>query len=169
MTRRLLERIRVELPDVAVRTTLIAGFPGETESEFVELLDFVRDFGFDHLGVFAYSPEEGTDAGRLPEQIPFRERRRRRRALLEAQKESARRRNQRLVGRRLGFLVEGEGKGTRWIGRHGGQAPEIDGISHLRPIPGFALTAGEFCTGIVTSAGSYDLAARVGPAGENEG
>lgn len=161
-TRRLLDQLRREIPGVWVRTTLIAGYPGETQQEFEELLDFVGGYAFDHLGVFAYSREEGTPAGRRPDQIPVRERRRRRAQILSAQKEISRARQQRLVGERLNLLLDAPRPGGGWTARHAGQAPDVDGVTHLRSGATPGLAPGMFVEAIVTSAGAYDLAARLG-------
>lgn len=160
-TRRLLERMRDEIPGVSVRTTLIAGYPGETEEEFEELLAFVRAYRFDHLGVFAYSREDGTHAGKRGDQIPLRERRRRRGKLLAAQRDLSRARLQEMVGQRLTLLVDAPHPRGGWIARHAGQAPEVDGITHLSSGATPGLAPGMFVEAIVTSAGSYDLAARL--------
>jgi ribosomal protein S12 methylthiotransferase len=159
-TQRLLERLRREVPGIAVRSTLITGFPGETEEEFEELLAWVRDYGFDHLGVFAFSPEEGTHAATLPGQLPATERRERRNRVMAAQREVSRARNRARVGQRVKLLIEGEHPRGGWIARHEGQAPEVDGKTHLRDSSGRPVGVGDFIEAEVTSAGVYDLVAR---------
>ncbi len=159
-TRRLLERIRREIPSVSVRTTLIAGYPGETSEQFEELLAFVREYGFDHLGVFAYSREDGTRAATRADQIPVLERRNRRSRLLAAQREISRRRGQEMIGRRLRLLIDAPHPRGGWIARHAGQAPEVDGITVVRGRMLPALAPGQFVESIVTSAAAYDLVAR---------
>jgi ribosomal protein S12 methylthiotransferase len=126
---RLLERARELAPDVFLRSTFIVGFPGETEAHFQDLLAFVEQARFDHLGAFAYSPEEGTPGAALPGRVPKNTQRRRLRQLLEAQRPIALERRQRLVGRRLTVLVEGVCEESEHLlqGRHFGQAPQIDG------------------------------------------
>ena len=126
---RLLERARELAPDVFLRSTFIVGFPGETEEQFQDLLRFVERARFDHLGAFAYSPEEGTPSAELPGRVPKHVARRRLRQLLEAQKPIALAQRQRLVGERLTVLVEGACAETEHLleGRHHGMAPEIDG------------------------------------------
>ncbi|HEX9945526.1 MAG TPA: 30S ribosomal protein S12 methylthiotransferase RimO [Thermoanaerobaculia bacterium] len=126
---RLLERARELAPDVFLRSTFIVGFPGETEEHFRDLLAFVERARFDHLGAFAYSPEEGTPGAALGGRVPKSTQRRRLRQLLEAQRPIALERRQRLVGRRMTVLVEGACEESEHLlqGRHFGQAPQIDG------------------------------------------
>ncbi len=159
-TRQILERLRRDMPEGAVRTTLIAGFPGETDAEFEELLAWVRDYGFDHLGVFAFSPEEGTHAAALPGQLPAAVRRERRDRIMAAQREVSKARNRARIGRRVKLLIEAEDPRGGWIARHEGQAPEVDGKTRLRGASGRAIGAGDFIEAEVTSAGVYDLVAR---------
>ncbi len=127
--RRLLERARELAPDIFLRSTFIVGFPGETEEQFQDLVRFVQDVRFDHLGAFAYSPEEDTPGAKLPGRVPKHVARRRLRQLLEAHRPIALERRQRLVGQRLQVLVEGPCEETEHLlqGRHYGMAPEIDG------------------------------------------
>ena len=126
---RLLERARELAPDVFLRSTFIVGFPGETEEHFRDLMAFVEQARFDHLGAFAYSPEEGTPGAGLAGRVPRQTQRRRLRQLLEAQKPIALAQRQRLVGRRLTVLVEGVCEESEHLlqGRHHGMAPQIDG------------------------------------------
>ena len=164
--RRLLERIRVRVPQVALRTSFIVGFPGETEQAFRELVEFVREQEFERLGVFTYSREEGTAAYDLPGQVPEREKRQRRAELMKAQAEISWRHNRALVGKEVTVLVEGhmEGRATRMRGRTPWQAPEIDGMVVL---PG-TLEPGEFVRARVKQAFTYDLVAEVMDAGQSE-
>ncbi len=126
---RLLERARELAPDVFLRSTFIVGFPGETEEHFRDLAAFVEQARFDHLGAFAYSPEEGTPGAALAGRVPKNTQRRRLRQLLEAQRPIALERRRRLVGRRMRVLVEGACEESEHLlqGRHAGQAPQIDG------------------------------------------
>jgi ribosomal protein S12 methylthiotransferase len=157
--RRLLERIRMHVPQVAIRTSFIVGFPGETERAFQQLMGFVREQQFERVGVFTYSREEGTDAYDLPGQVPEREKRRRRAQLMEAQAAISLRRNQELTGKAVQVLVEGQlaGRATRMRGRTPWQAPEIDGMVVLRG----AAEPGELIDARVTRALTYDLVAEV--------
>jgi ribosomal protein S12 methylthiotransferase len=126
---RLLERARELAPDVFLRSTFIVGFPGETEEHFKDLVAFVKEARFDHLGAFAYSPEEGTPGAELPGRVPKSTARRRLRQLLEAQQPIALERRRRLVGQRMKVLVEGACEESEHLlqGRHHGMAPQIDG------------------------------------------
>jgi len=126
---RLLERARELAPDVFLRSTFVVGFPGETEEHFRDLQEFVRRARFDHLGAFAYSPEEGTPGAALPNRVPRNVAGRRLRQLLETQRPIALEQRRRLIGRRLEVLVEGPCEESEHLlqGRHHGMAPDIDG------------------------------------------
>lgn len=115
-----------EDPDFCIRTTVLVGFPGETEEEFRELLKFIEEAEFDRLGAFAYSKEEGTPAASLPDQIPDEVRNGRLEEVMRLQQEVSLRRNRRWVGRTLEVLVEGEG-----VGRSFRDAPEVDGVVYF--------------------------------------
>jgi ribosomal protein S12 methylthiotransferase len=154
---KLLERIRAALPDVVLRTTLIAGFPGETRADVRELQSFLREARFDYVGVFAYSPEEGTSAAVLPDQIPTRTRRTRAQRLRDIADEIGFERAASRVGETLDVLVEGVDEDENVVvGRWRGQAPEIDGLVVLdKGTPGDIVSAS-----IVDSLG-YDLEGEV--------
>jgi ribosomal protein S12 methylthiotransferase len=126
---RLLDRARELAPDIFLRSTFIVGFPGETEEHFQDLLGFVEKARFDHLGAFAYSPENDTPGASLPNRVPRHVARRRLRQLLEAQRPIALEQRRRLLGKRLEVIVEGPCEETEHLlqGRHYGMAPEIDG------------------------------------------
>lgn len=157
--RKVLERIRKRVPGVALRTSFIVGFPGESDAAFGRLLEFVREQEFDRVGVFTYSREENTAAHDLPEQVPERIKRVRRAQLMEAQAGIALRKNRGLIGCELEVLVEGPvpGRTTRMRGRTQAQAPEIDGSVFFT---GEAL-AGEFVRVRIDKALTYDLSGRV--------
>ncbi len=162
---RLLARARELAPDVALRSTFIVGFPGETEEHFEDLLDFVREARLDHLGGFVYSPEEGTPAAELPNRVPRGVARRRHERLLEVQKPISLARRKRLEGRVLDVLVEGTHPETDHLlrGRHAGQAPDIDGYVLIND--GLA-PAGTIARVEITEGFADDLVGRVvGPAG----
>ncbi|MEA2693025.1 MAG: ribosomal protein methylthiotransferase [Acidobacteriota bacterium] len=162
---RLLERARELAPDVFLRSTFIVGFPGETEEHFQDLLRFVERARLDHLGAFAYSPEEGTPSAELPGRVPKHVARRRLRQLLEAQKPIALAQRRRLVGERLTVLVEGACAETEHLleGRHHGMAPEIDGRVLIND--GRA-PAGSFAEVEITEAYADDVVGHiVGPVG----
>lgn len=158
----LIRRARQEMPDVSLRSTFIVGFPGETEDDVDELVEFVAEAGFDHAGVFAYSPEEGTKAALLPGQVApeiVAERVTRvGQALIDSGEAAAAGR----VGTHVRVLVESlsaeEGpEGTWGAGRTCGQAPDIDGVTFLTgPLPTEAQT-GELVDGVVEEAAGHDL------------
>jgi ribosomal protein S12 methylthiotransferase len=132
---RLIERIRRALPQVALRTSLIVGFPGEGRNEFLALKEFVREARFDHLGVFAYSREEGTSAFALGDPIPEKEKVRRRDEIMALQAEIAASTLRKYLLRRLDVLIDPSssvGKG-RLAGRTRFQAPEVDGVVEIEP------------------------------------
>jgi ribosomal protein S12 methylthiotransferase len=126
----LIERIRLKLPGVSLRTSLIVGFPGEGRREFDRLREFVGEARFDHLGVFVYSPEEGTPAFELGDPVPEREKLRRQREIMTLQARISRAVNARYLHSRQEVLIESAVKGPRlaWIGRTRFQAPEVDGV-----------------------------------------
>jgi ribosomal protein S12 methylthiotransferase len=156
---RLVENIREGIPGVALRTTMIVGFPGETESDFRELSDFCGEMEFDRLGVFAYSDEEQTAAFDLGPKVPRRTAERRRRALMRQQARIARRKGRALVGRELEILVEGLARESDLLveGRLEAQAPEIDGVCLVSDSEIGALEPGEFYRFRVTRALEHDL------------
>lgn len=158
--RRTLERLRAAMPDIALRTTFLVGFPGETEQEFQGLLDFVREVRFDHIGAFPFSPQPGTEAARLPDQVPERVKRRRYRELMAVAQEVSWERNREWVGREMTVLVESEpGKpgpeGPLFAGRSYRDAPEVDGMV----ICSGTATPGELRRVRITQALPYDLLA----------
>ncbi|HLK85815.1 MAG TPA: 30S ribosomal protein S12 methylthiotransferase RimO [Candidatus Binataceae bacterium] len=157
--RRLLDRVREKIPGVALRTSFIVGFPGETESAFAKLVAFVREQQFDRVGVFTYSREENTPACDLPHQVPETLKRRRRAALMETAAEISLAKNRGLVGRELEVMVEGAmpGRATRLRARTAAQAPEIDGMCLLSG----EAEPGEFVRARIERASTYDLHGRI--------
>ncbi len=125
--RRTIAELRAAIPDVAIRTAFIVGFPGETETEFQTLFEFVQEMAFDRVGVFLYSHEEGTPAYAFPDDVPEAVKEERRERLMVAQQAISLRRNLRFVGKRLPVLLEGQGDDLT-IGRTVYDAPEIDGL-----------------------------------------
>ena len=156
----MVQRIRERVRGVAIRTSFIVGFPGETEEDFERLQEFVRAAQFDNVGVFTFSDEEGTASFDLPGRVPARVRESRRRRLMALQKRISARRNRARVGQRLEVLVEGAHPDSDLLlrGRLATQAPEIDGQVILND--GTA-EAGAFVTCEVTEAHPYDLVARI--------
>ncbi len=158
---KLIEKVRKKVPDVALRTSLIVGFPGEGAKEFQGLMQFVREARFDHLGVFPYSAEAGTAAASIEDRLTAEEKERRRGEVMELQAGISRARNQDFVGRRMKVLVEGPLAGGLGYGaRTRTQAPEVDGVV-LVDADAAALKAGSpFIEVEITGAGSYDLKGR---------
>jgi ribosomal protein S12 methylthiotransferase len=161
----LVERIRTRLPGAAIRTSIIVGFPGEGRREFAALKDFVRRAGFDHLGVFAYSPEEGTSAARRPETVGPEEKEDRRREIMGLQAAISLDHNRRRVGRTIDVLVEGPDpqKTGRWSGRGRFQAPEVDGVVRFTLPAGRTEPPAAIVRVKIVSASTYDLEGRMVP------
>jgi ribosomal protein S12 methylthiotransferase len=156
-TERLLGRIRERIDGVTIRTTLIAGFPGETEAEFQELLQFVKDFRFDALGVFPYSQEPETPAGRMQGQLPQAVKDERVDALMRTQQEIAFELAEGRIGEEFAVLVDERVDSSVVIGRHGGQAPTVDSVTYVE---GTDAEPGQFVAVRCTSRNTYDLVAR---------
>ncbi|WP_010269380.1 30S ribosomal protein S12 methylthiotransferase RimO [Paenibacillus senegalensis] len=126
--RELIRKIRSRIPDVALRTSIIVGFPGETDEDFANLMEFVREIEFDRLGVFTYSMEEDTPASRLPNQVPEEVKEYRANTLMELQREISAKKNGSRIGKEIDVLIERyDGRNDVYIGRSQYDAPEIDG------------------------------------------
>jgi ribosomal protein S12 methylthiotransferase len=147
-----LAQLRAVMPDVAIRTTFLVGFPGETGAEFRTLLDFVAEMAFDRVGVFEYSHEEGTPAARLADDVPPEIKEERRERLMAVQQPISLAKNQALVGRTLDVLIEGWGEGVS-VGRSYRDAPEIDGLVLIQA----ELPVGEIVPVRINAALEYDL------------
>jgi ribosomal protein S12 methylthiotransferase len=158
----LLARIRRRIPGVTLRTTFIIGFPGETAADFDELRRFVRDTGFDHVGVFTYSHEEGTRAFALEDDVPARTKEARRRALMEIQRQIVQRRHRARIGDSVEIMIDGPSPESPlvWQGRLEGQAPEIDPVVYLSDCDPRAFSPGEIIRAEVAEASGYDLVVR---------
>ena len=159
-----IERVRATVPDVAIRTTFITGFPGESEADFAVLSDFVRAAQLDWLGVFSYSDEEGSGAFNLGDKVQARTIEARRRSLMRLQQSISRKSRARLVGRRFDLLVEGPSEETPllWEGRTQHQAPEIDGKVYINDFGPFEqLNPGQFYQCEITESQDYDLVGRI--------
>jgi ribosomal protein S12 methylthiotransferase len=156
---RLLEKIRSAVPGVAIRTSVIVGFPGETDKDFEELCHFVEAAKLDRLGVFAYSDEETSQSFLLDGKVDKRTIYNRRRRLMALQRKISRGLNRRLVGKELPVLVEGrsEESDLLWQGRLAGQAPDIDGLCYFSDVGGVEPRSGQFRVMRVTKAHDYDL------------
>ena len=154
-----LDRLRAwreTCPDLTIRSTFIAGFPGETEAEFEELLDFIREAELDRVGCFAYSPVEGAKANELPGALPDEVREERRARFMEIQADISRARLKRKVGRTIEVLVD-EVEKLVAIGRSAADAPEIDGVVRVKCAKG--AKPGEFLRAVVTASTDHDLTA----------
>src|SRR5690606_23755412 len=156
--RKLVDKLRERIPGLVFRTTFLVGHPGETEADFEELVDFVRWAEFDHLGVFAYSPEEGTHAFGMDDEVPAALGRKRQRKLMSVQRPISRAKLRARIGHEIEVLVTGPSEESEYLleGRFFGQAPEVDGKVTLangeaRP--------GEIRKALVTDASDYDLLA----------
>lgn len=148
--------LRREIPDIMLRTTLISGFPGETEEQHEELMDFVDEMEFDRLGVFAYSPEENTPAASMPDQISEEVKEARRDEILELQQEIAFEKAADMVGREFYVMVEGKvADEPAYVARTYGDAPDIDGYLFINT--GEVLLSGDFVKVRVTGSAEYDL------------
>ena len=159
----IIERIKTALPDAVLRTTFIVGFPGETEAHFQHLLDFVGRHEFDHVGVFTFSPEEGTPAYALPNQLPQAVMDARRDALMQLQQPISLQRNRWQIGRVVDVLIEQENPGKgELIGRSARFAPEVDGLVYVQG----AAALGTLVPVTITDADIYDLYGQVATAAQ---
>ena len=152
----IIEKLRREIPDICLRTTLITGFPGETEAEHEELMDFVDQTEFDRLGVFTYSPEEDTPAAELPDQIEEGVKKERQAELMELQQEIAFANAEDMIGREVLVMIEGKvADENAYVGRTYRDAPGVDGMIFVET--GELLLSGDFARVKVTGALEYDL------------
>ena len=151
-----IEMLRTEIPDIVLRTTLITGFPGETQEDFEEMLSFVDMVGFERLGVFPYSPEEGTPAAEMEDQIDEEVKKQRRDAIMELQQEISFDFEANCVGEKLLVMIEGYLPDEHaYVGRTYMDAPGIDGYIFIKS--GEALMSGDFAEAVVTGSDEYDL------------
>lgn len=154
--RSIIGRLREEIPDIALRTTLIAGFPGETEADHQEVLQFVKDMRFDRLGVFTYSEEEGTAAAQMPDQIDEAVKETRRDALMMAQQAIAFDKSEEMVGKTVDVLIEGRlPEEDVYIGRTYRDAPDVDGYVFVHAEED--MISGDIVKVKITDAQDYDL------------
>jgi ribosomal protein S12 methylthiotransferase len=154
----IMERLKIALPSAVFRTTFIVGFPGETEAHFQHLLEFTKRHKFDHVGVFTFSPEEGTPAYNLPNQIPAEVMTERRNQLMELQQPISFQKNQQEIGKVVDVLIEQENpEGGELIGRSGRFSPEVDGQVYVKG----EARLGTIVKVAIQSADAYDLYGRV--------
>jgi ribosomal protein S12 methylthiotransferase len=163
-----IQTARATIPDIALRTSVIVGFPGETPRRFGKLVDFVKASRFDHLGAFVYSREEGTVAAEKPSRISEKEKTRRRNLIMEEQAFISYEINQHLIGSRQEVLIEGQSDvpDYPYIGRCRRQAPEIDGITYVK---GENLAVGDIVDSRIVEAEEYDLFAITEADGDGRG
>lgn len=158
--RRIIGKLRKEIPDIAIRTTLISGFPGETEEDHEELMAFVDEMEFERLGVFAYSLEEDTPAAQMPDQVPQELKEERRDEIMELQQEIAFEKAESLVGRILDVMIEGKvADEPAYVGRTYMDSPNVDGLIFVNA--DLQLMSGDFVRVKVTGAAEYDLIGEV--------
>ena len=154
----LLTKLRDRVPGIAIRTTFIAGAPGETDAQHAELVDLVRKFGFDMMGVFPFSPEPGTPMGRMTDQVPDDVKHARVKELMLAQQQVAFAKAKAQVGSTIEVLIDRQNGDSSWAARHRGQAPDIDSVVH---VSGPRLHPGKLSDVRVTDYQAYDLVAKV--------
>ena len=161
--KRLLAHIREQVPAVTLRTSMIVGYPGESEEEFAELCHFVDEMKFDRLGTFTYSDEEGTASYSLSGKLSPGVINRRRNQLMRLQAKISRKKNRELVGQEFPLLVEGQSAETDllWQGRLESQAPRIDGVVYINDLAGDPPRAGDFRSVAITQASDYDLVGKL--------
>ena len=158
--RELIGKLRKEIPDIALRTTLISGFPGETEEDHEILMEFVDEMEFERLGVFAYSAEEDTPAYHFENQVPDEVKEDRRAEIMELQQEIAFEKSENMKGRVLEVMIEGKvADENAYVGRTYMDSPNVDGLIFVNT--GYSLMSGDFARVRVTGALEYDLIGEV--------
>jgi ribosomal protein S12 methylthiotransferase len=159
---KLLARIRARVPGVTLRTTFIVGFPGETDADVEQLKDFIRDTGFDHVGVFTYSHEEGTRAYAMDDDVPAAVKAERRDAVMRMQRDLVASRLVSRIGGEVRVMIDGPSPDSELVlsGRLEGQAPDIDAVVYLDGCDPSEFGAGEVVPAVITGASGYDLVAR---------
>lgn len=158
-TMEVLDRIKTEVPNIGLRTTMLVGHPGETDQDFEELLQFVKDYGFDRLGVFTYSHEENTHSHTLEDDVPEEVKEARRDAIMEAQMDISTRKNSTKVGKTFNVLID-RVEGAYFVGRTEYDSPEVDN-EVLIPASEEYVRIGDFCQVEITDAMEYDLFGKV--------
>ena len=158
----IIAKLRREIPNVVIRTSLIVGYPGETEEQFEELVKFIQEHPLDNVGIFKFSREPGSHAYDLPDQVPEDIKSKRYHRLMQIQNKMVKKNNKKLIGKIMSVVVEGyhPESSLLMVGRHYGQCPDIDGqviINDGRKVKGF----GQIYTVEITDCGEYDLVGRV--------
>ncbi len=166
--------IREQIPDICLRTTLIAGFPGETEEDHKETLEFVKNMKFDRLGCFTYSQEEDTVAAALPDQIPEEVKEKRRDEIMELQQEIAFKAASERVGKKVSCVIEGriadddeDEYGYTYVARTYMDAPDVDGYLFIMDVP-YDLMSGQFVDVLITGSNDYDLVGELVKEGDED-
>ncbi len=158
----LINKIRKEIPNVILRTSLIVGFPGETEQDFTELLDFVKSTKFDKLGVFKYSKEENTPAAKMPNQIHYMTKNSRYRKIMSEQKEISKKKLEEQIGKKMQVLIENVSfDGKYLVGRTRNDVPEEDGIVYIKRTDKNENLLNQFIWCKIVDVSDYDLIAEV--------
>jgi ribosomal protein S12 methylthiotransferase len=152
----LIEKIRIEIPDIIIRTSLIVGFPSESEEDFNELKEFIKNYKLDRVGIFAYSAEEGTLAAEMDEQIDDEIKNMRKEMLMGIQSKISSEKNKSLVGKKLRVIIEGLTKENKFYGRSYGDAPEIDQTVFVNNST-HEMKIGSISEILITKAYTYDL------------
>lgn len=157
---RLIEKIRARIPGVTLRSSFIVGFPGETEEDFKELLAFIKEVRFDHVGIFTYSQEEGTPAASFPDQLPEEVKAERRALAMETQRHISRAKHEELVGKTFNMLIDGPSAESDLVlvARSQRQAPDVDGVTY---VANRFVERGRFVPVRVVEAHDYDLVGEV--------
>ncbi len=160
---KLLEKIRRTIPGVAIRTSMIVGFPGESAEDFETLAQFVEAAKFDRLGVFSYSDEDTSKSFELDQKVDAKTIYNRKRHLMSIQRKISRASNRRLIGKEVTVLIEGPSADSELVGqaRMASQAPEIDGVCYISDPGDQPLSAGEFRKLRITEAHDYDLTGEI--------
>ncbi len=154
--RALIKKLRAEIPEVVIRTTVMVGFPGETKEDFEELYEFIKEAKFDRLGCFSYSKEEGTPASRIKEQIHPMTKKSRYNKIMSLQKEISKQNLEKRIGNKIEIFIEDTAfDGKTYVGRTYMDVPEIDGLVYLNSDEN--LQNGEFVTGKIIDVSNYDL------------
>jgi ribosomal protein S12 methylthiotransferase len=162
ITRELVSKLRSRIDNVVLRTTYIVGHPGETDTEFEELCDFVQESQFDRAGAFTYSVEPGTHSAILPGRVAAEVSAERQQRLMEIQRKISLAKHEAMVGKQIEVLIEGESAESEYLleGRWYGQAPSVDGVTYLTDSPAVGLLSpGQIVKARVTQASDYDIAA----------
>lgn len=158
-TKDLIKEIRTKIPNITLRTTFLVGFPGETDRDFEELCDFIKEMQFDRLGVFTYSHEEDTSAYKLEDSIPEAVKIERQNRLMEIQRDISHSKNQQKIGQTVTVIIDRKEAGG-WIGRSEADSPEVDQEIHIN-VGKTKLSAGQFVEVKITDADDYDLMAEL--------